>query len=54
MKSNQVLISDVFCFFFKIKPGVHKRSQHQGPDDIYLDDLKALEPEVAALYFPKR
>ncbi|XP_060224138.1 phosphatidate phosphatase LPIN2 isoform X3 [Meriones unguiculatus] len=36
------------------KRGVHKRSQHQGPDDIYLDDLKALEPEVAALYFPKR
>ncbi|XP_038249232.1 phosphatidate phosphatase LPIN2 isoform X3 [Dermochelys coriacea] len=33
--------------------GVHKRSQHQGPHDIYLDDLKALEPEVAALYFPK-
>ncbi|EHB18689.1 Lipin-2 [Heterocephalus glaber] len=33
--------------------GVHKRSQHQGPDDIYLDDLKGLEPEVAALYFPK-
>ncbi|KAL7984383.1 hypothetical protein Chor_002953 [Crotalus horridus] len=36
------------------KKGIHKRSQHQGPDDIYLDDLKALEPEVAALYFPKR
>uniref|UniRef100_A0A8D0GRB4 phosphatidate phosphatase n=1 Tax=Sphenodon punctatus TaxID=8508 RepID=A0A8D0GRB4_SPHPU len=35
------------------KKGVNKRSQHQGPDDIYLDDLKALEPEVAALYFPK-
>ncbi|XP_023576138.1 phosphatidate phosphatase LPIN2 isoform X2 [Octodon degus] len=35
------------------KRGVHKRSQHQGPDDIYLDDLKGLEPEVAALYFPK-
>ncbi|XP_005587150.2 phosphatidate phosphatase LPIN2 isoform X4 [Macaca fascicularis] len=35
------------------KKGVHKRSQHQGPDDIYLDDLKGLEPEVAALYFPK-
>uniref|UniRef100_A0A5F8HE17 phosphatidate phosphatase n=1 Tax=Monodelphis domestica TaxID=13616 RepID=A0A5F8HE17_MONDO len=35
------------------KKGVHKRSQHQGPDDIYLDDLKVLEPEVAALYFPK-
>ena len=35
------------------KRGVHKRSQHQGPDDTYLDDLQALEPEVAALYFPK-
>ncbi|XP_074843472.1 phosphatidate phosphatase LPIN2 isoform X4 [Carettochelys insculpta] len=35
------------------KKGMHKRSQHQGPQDIYLDDLKALEPEVAALYFPK-
>ncbi|XP_062836538.1 phosphatidate phosphatase LPIN2 isoform X2 [Anolis carolinensis] len=35
------------------KKGIHKRSQHQGPDDIYLDDLTALEPEVAALYFPK-
>ncbi|KFQ33545.1 PREDICTED: phosphatidate phosphatase LPIN2, partial [Merops nubicus] len=35
------------------KKGVHKRSHHQGPDGIYLEDLKALEPEVAALYFPK-
>ncbi|KAM4689508.1 phosphatidate phosphatase LPIN2 isoform 2-T3 [Discoglossus pictus] len=35
------------------KKGVHKRSQHQGPGDIYLDDLNVLEPEVAALYFPK-
>ncbi|XP_009572480.1 PREDICTED: phosphatidate phosphatase LPIN2 isoform X2 [Fulmarus glacialis] len=35
------------------KKGVYKRSHHQGPDDIYLEDLKALEPEVAALYFPK-
>ncbi|XP_069813829.1 phosphatidate phosphatase LPIN2 isoform X1 [Dendropsophus ebraccatus] len=35
------------------KKGVRKRSQHQGPGDIYLDDLNALEPEVAALYFPK-
>nr|XP_033789853.1 phosphatidate phosphatase LPIN2 isoform X2 [Geotrypetes seraphini] len=35
------------------KKGVCKRSQHQGPEDIYLDDLKGLEPEVAALYFPK-
>ncbi|XP_077365342.1 phosphatidate phosphatase LPIN2-like isoform X3 [Festucalex cinctus] len=33
--------------------GVRKRSQHQGPEDIYLDDLNALEPDVAALYFPK-
>ncbi|KAM6980672.1 phosphatidate phosphatase LPIN2 [Aplochiton taeniatus] len=30
-----------------------KRSQHLGPADIYLDDLNNLEPDVAALYFPK-
>ncbi|XP_066558690.1 phosphatidate phosphatase LPIN2 isoform X2 [Amia ocellicauda] len=30
-----------------------KRSQHLGPTDIYLDDLTNLDPEVAALYFPK-
>ncbi|KAM4705263.1 phosphatidate phosphatase LPIN2 [Rhinophrynus dorsalis] len=35
------------------KKGVRKRSQHQGPYDIYLDELDALEPEEAALYFPK-
>uniref|UniRef100_A0A4W6CF42 phosphatidate phosphatase n=1 Tax=Lates calcarifer TaxID=8187 RepID=A0A4W6CF42_LATCA len=33
--------------------GVRKRSQHQGPEDIYLDDLNALEPDVVARYFPK-
>uniref|UniRef100_A0A665WL31 phosphatidate phosphatase n=1 Tax=Echeneis naucrates TaxID=173247 RepID=A0A665WL31_ECHNA len=32
---------------------MEKRSQHQGPEDIYLDDLKALEPDVVARYFPK-
>ncbi|XP_041823511.1 phosphatidate phosphatase LPIN2-like isoform X1 [Melanotaenia boesemani] len=32
---------------------VRKRSQHQGPEDIYLEDLNALEPDVAARYFPK-
>ncbi|XP_034026849.1 phosphatidate phosphatase LPIN2-like isoform X2 [Thalassophryne amazonica] len=36
-----------------IKRGVRKRSQHQGPEDIYLDDLNALEPDVVARYFPK-
>ncbi|XP_074522036.1 phosphatidate phosphatase LPIN1 isoform X3 [Halichoeres trimaculatus] len=30
-----------------------KRSQHLGEDGIYLDDITELEPEVAALYFPK-
>ncbi|XP_043098441.1 zgc:123305 [Puntigrus tetrazona] len=30
-----------------------KRSHHLGPSDIYLDDLSSLDPEVAALYFPK-
>uniref|UniRef100_H2TLW0 phosphatidate phosphatase n=1 Tax=Takifugu rubripes TaxID=31033 RepID=H2TLW0_TAKRU len=38
----------------KKKGGVPKRSQHQGPEDIYLDDLNVLEPDVAARYFPKR
>ncbi|XP_057680997.1 phosphatidate phosphatase LPIN2-like isoform X3 [Corythoichthys intestinalis] len=37
----------------KRKGGVRKRSQHQGPEDIYLDDLNLLEPDVVALYFPK-
>ncbi|XP_027015858.1 phosphatidate phosphatase LPIN1 isoform X1 [Tachysurus fulvidraco] len=30
-----------------------KRSHHLGSDGVYLDDLTELEPEVAALYFPK-
>ncbi|XP_038553868.1 phosphatidate phosphatase LPIN2-like isoform X2 [Micropterus salmoides] len=30
-----------------------KRNHHLGPTDIYLDDLTTLNPEVAALYFPK-
>ncbi|XP_068598491.1 phosphatidate phosphatase LPIN1 [Brachionichthys hirsutus] len=30
-----------------------KRSQHLGADGIYLDDITELEPDVAALYFPK-
>ncbi|XP_075903556.1 phosphatidate phosphatase LPIN2-like isoform X2 [Nelusetta ayraudi] len=35
------------------RTSVTRRSQHQGPEDIYLDDLSVLEPEVAARYFPK-
>uniref|UniRef100_A0AAR2JYS8 phosphatidate phosphatase n=1 Tax=Pygocentrus nattereri TaxID=42514 RepID=A0AAR2JYS8_PYGNA len=31
----------------------NKRSRHLGSDGVYLDDLTELEPEVAALYFPK-
>uniref|UniRef100_A0A8C5HHQ3 phosphatidate phosphatase n=1 Tax=Gouania willdenowi TaxID=441366 RepID=A0A8C5HHQ3_GOUWI len=38
---------------FPVYEGVRKRSQHQGPEDIYLEDLTALEPDVAARYFPK-
>uniref|UniRef100_A0AAQ4RGC8 phosphatidate phosphatase n=1 Tax=Gasterosteus aculeatus aculeatus TaxID=481459 RepID=A0AAQ4RGC8_GASAC len=30
-----------------------KRNHHLGPTGIYLDDLTTLEPDVAALYFPK-
>uniref|UniRef100_A0A8D0G4R7 phosphatidate phosphatase n=1 Tax=Sphenodon punctatus TaxID=8508 RepID=A0A8D0G4R7_SPHPU len=30
-----------------------KRSRHLGADGVYLDDLPDMDPEVAALYFPK-
>uniref|UniRef100_A0A7N6BWZ7 phosphatidate phosphatase n=1 Tax=Anabas testudineus TaxID=64144 RepID=A0A7N6BWZ7_ANATE len=30
-----------------------RRNHHLGPTDIYLDDLTTLDPEMAALYFPK-
>uniref|UniRef100_A0A8C5EH13 phosphatidate phosphatase n=1 Tax=Gouania willdenowi TaxID=441366 RepID=A0A8C5EH13_GOUWI len=35
------------------RKGTEKRSQHLGADGVYLDDITELEPEVAALYFPK-
>uniref|UniRef100_A0A8C1N6Q8 phosphatidate phosphatase n=1 Tax=Cyprinus carpio TaxID=7962 RepID=A0A8C1N6Q8_CYPCA len=41
------VMSETFFFFVKFM------SQHQGPEDIYLDDLNVLEPDVAARYFPK-
>uniref|UniRef100_A0A8C0R8I4 phosphatidate phosphatase n=1 Tax=Canis lupus dingo TaxID=286419 RepID=A0A8C0R8I4_CANLU len=31
----------------------NKRSRHLGADGVYLDDLTDMDPEVAALYFPK-
>uniref|UniRef100_A0A8D3BRY2 phosphatidate phosphatase n=1 Tax=Scophthalmus maximus TaxID=52904 RepID=A0A8D3BRY2_SCOMX len=33
--------------------GLSKRNHHLGPTDIYLADLTSLDPDVAALYFPK-
>ncbi|KAM4041319.1 phosphatidate phosphatase LPIN1 isoform 2-T2 [Anomaloglossus baeobatrachus] len=30
-----------------------KRSRHLGTDGVYLDDINCMDPEVAALYFPK-
>ncbi|KAM4771208.1 phosphatidate phosphatase LPIN1 [Rhinophrynus dorsalis] len=30
-----------------------KRSRHLGADGVYLDDINCMDPEVAALYFPK-
>uniref|UniRef100_A0A8C9WY16 phosphatidate phosphatase n=1 Tax=Sander lucioperca TaxID=283035 RepID=A0A8C9WY16_SANLU len=39
------------CFY--CLPRFCKRNHHLGPTDIYLDDLTTLDPEVAALYFPK-
>uniref|UniRef100_A0A8C1B6Z2 phosphatidate phosphatase n=2 Tax=Cyprinus carpio TaxID=7962 RepID=A0A8C1B6Z2_CYPCA len=35
------------------KKGVPKRSQHQGPEDIYLDDLNVLEPDVKRSQSPQ-
>ncbi|XP_063075235.1 phosphatidate phosphatase LPIN2 isoform X2 [Engraulis encrasicolus] len=35
------------------KKGVPKRSQHLGPEDIYLDDLNVLDADAVARYFPK-
>lgn len=52
VRENRTIIS--FFFFFFSHEAVRKRSQHQGPEDIYLDDLNVLEPEVIARYFPKR
>lgn len=50
-KKSAISKKSTLCFHFKV---VRKRSQHQGPEDIYLEDLTALEPDVAARYFPKR
>lgn len=35
-------------------PFLDKRSRHLGADGVYLDDLTDMDPEVAALYFPKK
>uniref|UniRef100_A0A3B5BGY2 phosphatidate phosphatase n=1 Tax=Stegastes partitus TaxID=144197 RepID=A0A3B5BGY2_9TELE len=37
-----------------VSEGDSKRNHHLGPTGIYLEDLTKLDPEVAALYFPKR
>lgn len=42
-----------YLCYWQLSP-LEKRSQHLGADGIYLDDITELEPEVAALYFPKR
>uniref|UniRef100_A0A4W4ECV0 phosphatidate phosphatase n=1 Tax=Electrophorus electricus TaxID=8005 RepID=A0A4W4ECV0_ELEEL len=39
--------------FIMVFSCLDKRSRHLGSDGVYLDDLTELEPEVAALYFPK-
>lgn len=39
---------------YSVFPCVDKRSRHLGSDGVYLDDITQLEPEAAALYFPKR
>uniref|UniRef100_A0A7N8XH93 phosphatidate phosphatase n=1 Tax=Mastacembelus armatus TaxID=205130 RepID=A0A7N8XH93_9TELE len=46
--THTVVTSDLLCHSITAK-----RNHHLGPTDIYLDDLTTLDPEVAALYFPK-
>uniref|UniRef100_A0A8C7N8V4 phosphatidate phosphatase n=1 Tax=Oncorhynchus kisutch TaxID=8019 RepID=A0A8C7N8V4_ONCKI len=50
LNAMSIIVSMVTC------DGVpaDKRSHHLGSDGVYLDDITELEPEVAALYFPKR
>lgn len=48
MRARKLMNARYLCL------SLEKRSQHLGADGIYLDDITELEPEVAALYFPKR
>lgn len=48
MRARRLMNARYLCL------SLEKRSQHLGADGIYLDDITELEPEVAALYFPKR
>uniref|UniRef100_A0A7N9AZW7 phosphatidate phosphatase n=1 Tax=Mastacembelus armatus TaxID=205130 RepID=A0A7N9AZW7_9TELE len=48
LDSKEIVTSDLLCHSITAK-----RNHHLGPTDIYLDDLTTLDPEVAALYFPK-
>uniref|UniRef100_A0A8C7TJG5 phosphatidate phosphatase n=1 Tax=Oncorhynchus mykiss TaxID=8022 RepID=A0A8C7TJG5_ONCMY len=38
------------CAASRMAGDLGKRSQHQGPEDIYLDDLNAMEPDIVARY----
>uniref|UniRef100_A0A8B9KYN4 phosphatidate phosphatase n=1 Tax=Astyanax mexicanus TaxID=7994 RepID=A0A8B9KYN4_ASTMX len=53
----QVLTTDKLLYVSALSQSslypTDKRSRHLGSDGVYLDDLTELDPEVAALYFPK-
>lgn len=55
-RENLLLVSSIRERESEHEPSLvaDKRSRHLGSDGIYLDDITELEPEVAALYFPKR
>ncbi|XP_060692424.1 phosphatidate phosphatase LPIN2-like isoform X2 [Hemiscyllium ocellatum] len=60
LESSNNPAQQTLCLDTNVKPeevdkkkGGPKRSQHLGPCDIYLDDLQKLDPNIAALYFPK-
>ncbi|KAK3537869.1 hypothetical protein QTP70_020954, partial [Hemibagrus guttatus] len=53
MEDEQSPVFQVHCKADSPLKKKDKRSHHLGSDGVYLDDLTELEPEVAALYFPK-
>uniref|UniRef100_A0AAR2JYR7 phosphatidate phosphatase n=1 Tax=Pygocentrus nattereri TaxID=42514 RepID=A0AAR2JYR7_PYGNA len=50
---RRVLVNYAAVLLMSALCSTDKRSRHLGSDGVYLDDITELDPEVAALYFPK-